>query len=87
MQDYLAYPAEMGPKESPHCLGYPVREEMLVYPVPLEYLEEKVQKEALVLLESEDILVKKVILACQDFLGRRELLDLLEERGAPDFLV
>lgn len=51
MQDCLAYPAEMGPKESPHCLGYPVREEMLVYPVPLEYLEEKVQKEALDLLE------------------------------------
>ena len=51
MPDYLAYPVEMGPKGSPHCLGYLVREEMLVYPVPLEYLEEKVQKEALDLLE------------------------------------
>ena len=45
MRDFLAYLDEMGPKGSHHCLGYLVREEMLVCQVPLEYLEEMALKE------------------------------------------
>ena len=51
MKDYQVYPGEMGLKVSHHYLGYLVREEMLVCRVPLEYLEERVPREVLDLLE------------------------------------
>ena len=51
MQDYRAYPEEMDPKGIPHYLVFQVREETSACQVPLEYPEERAQKEVLDHLE------------------------------------